>query len=250
MARRWFGDDRNNKGTIMAKKKYKVIDLFSGCGGISKGFDNTGKVKIIGALDFDQDACNTYQLNFPNAKVICGDINQITVESTGFKDIDIIIGGPPCQGFSRLNFWDKDRDNDPRNKLFYQYLRFVEELKPKALLIENVKNSLVAKGGFVPQAITSILDNLGYNVSYSIVCAADFGVPQMRERAIFVALKKEYGSFDFSSMEKLKAPQVTVYDAISDIAAIEDYAKSQEPGSTFQLGKPLSDYPKFRSTLI
>ena len=93
----------------MTDKKYNVVDLFSGCGGISKGFENTGKVNIVGAIDVEQYACNTYAMNFPDAKVICGDINQISVESTGFKDIDIIIGGPPCQGFSRLNYWDKDQ---------------------------------------------------------------------------------------------------------------------------------------------
>ena len=228
----------------MTDKKYNVVDLFSGCGGISKGFNNTGKVNIVGAIDVEQYACNTYAMNFPDAKVICGDINQISVESTGFKDIDIIIGGPPCQGFSRLNFWDKDRDNDPRNRLFYQYLRFVEELQPKAIMIENVKNILVAKDGFAPKAISSILDSLGYNVSSSIVCAADFGVPQMRERAIFIALKKEYGEFDFSSLDEYKVPQVNVYDAISDIAEIEDFAMAQKSGYVFKLGDCLSEYQK------
>ncbi len=226
----------------MKRKTYRAIDLFCGCGGISVGFADSGRVKMIGAVDFDQAACNTYQLNFPDTHVICGDINQISVESTGFKDIDFIVGGPPCQGFSRLNFHDKDRDNDPRNKLFYQYLRFVEELQPKAILIENVKNILVAKDGFAPKAITSILDELGYNVSYAIVCAADFGVPQKRERAIFIALKKEYGVFDFASLEKYRKDQVTVYEAISDIAAIEDIARLQKPGSILKLGEPTSEY--------
>lgn len=228
----------------MAKKKYRAIDLFSGCGGISKGLENTGRINIVGAIDFDQAACNTYKKNFPKTKVICGDINEISVESTGFRNIDIIVGGPPCQGFSKLNYRDKDRDNDPRNKLFYQYLRFVEELQPKAILIENVKNILVAKDGFAPKAITSILNSLGYNVSYSIVCAADFGVPQLRERAIFVALKQEYGYFDFKSLEKYRVPQVTVYEAISDIAAIEDVAKQKSTGSTFVLKEPTSDYQR------
>lgn len=226
------------------KKKYNVIDLFSGCGGISKGFENTGRVNLVGAIDFDQAACNTYKLNFPNAKVICGDINQISVESTGFKDIDIIIGGPPCQGFSRLNYWDKDRDNDPRNKLFYQYLRFVEELQPNALLIENVKNVLVAKNGYVPQNVKRFLEEIGYEVSYSIVCAADFGVPQNRFRAIFVALKKEYGKFDFDSLNKYKKAKVTTAEAISDIASIEEAAMTFEQGTIFSLGKPESDYQR------
>lgn len=229
---------------MASKKKYTVLDLFCGCGGLSKGFENTGRVKLVGAIDFDKVACETYKLNFPKTNVICGDINNISVESTSFKDIDIIIGGPPCQGFSRLNYWDKDRDNDPRNKLFYQYLRFVEELQPKALLIENVKNILVAKEGFAPKAISSILDSLGYNVSFSIVCAANFGVPQMRERAIFIAVKKELGVFNFEILEHFKMPQVNVYDAISDISDIEDYAKLQKPGTIFNLGEATSDYQK------
>ncbi len=226
------------------KRKYNVIDLFSGCGGISKGFENTGKANIIGAIDFDKAACETYQLNFPKTKVICGDINKISVGSTGFKNIDIIIGGPPCQGFSRLNFWDKDRDNDPRNKLFFQYLRFVEELNPKALLIENVKNVLVAKDGYVPLNITRFLEERGYIVNYSIVCASDYGVPQNRYRAIFVALKKEYGKFDFDSLEKYKKEKVSVSEAISDIQSIEEEAKTHEQGTVFQLGKPQSPYQK------
>ena len=92
-------------------RKYRVIDLFSGCGGISKGFLNTGKVEMIGAIDFEKSACDTYEQNFPGAKVICGDIRDITVESTGFSDIDIMVGGPPCQGFSALNRWEKEKDD-------------------------------------------------------------------------------------------------------------------------------------------
>jgi len=183
-------------------------------------------------------------MNFPSANVICGDINQISVESTGFKDIDIIIGGPPCQGFSRLNYWDKDRDNDPRNELFFQYLRFVDELKPKAILIENVKQVLTAKEGYVPKHITNFLSQRGYTVNYSILCAADYGVPQMRYRAFFVALKEEYGTFDFSVLEKYKLNQTTVADAISDIEAIEEYAKQFEQGTVYDLGRPQSEYQK------
>lgn len=228
----------------MKSNKYNVVDLFSGCGGISVGFQNTKKANLVGAIDFNKAACDTYKLNFPAANVICGDINNISVESTGFKDIDIIIGGPPCQGFSRLNYWDKDRDNDPRNQLFYQYLRFVKELQPKALLIENVKNILVAKDGYVPENVTKFLEEIGYEVSYSIICSSDFGVPQNRHRAIFVALKKEYGKFNFETLEKYKKPHVSTAEAISDIARIEGYAKTLEQGTVVELGTPESDYQK------
>lgn len=225
-------------------RKYRAVDLFSGCGGISKGFFDTGRVEIVGAIDFDQAACDTFKKNFPNASVFCGDINNISVKDTGFKDIDILVGGPPCQGFSRLNYWDKDRDNDPRNKLFLQYLRFVEELKPKAILIENVKQILTSKNGYVPQHITNFLTELGYTVKYEILCASDFGVPQSRYRAFFVALRKEYGEFDFDSLNKYHCETTTVYDAISDIEAIEETAKTFEQGTVYTLGEPLSEYQK------
>lgn len=225
-------------------KKYKVVDLFSGCGGISEGFSMTGKVDVIGAIDFEPGACKTFKENFPNANVICGDINEITVESTGFSDVDIIIGGPPCQGFSGLNRWEKDKDNDPRNKLFLQYLRFVDELKPKAIMIENVKQILTQKNGYVPKHITEFMEERGYTVNYKVLTASDFGVPQNRQRAIIVALKKEYGTFDFEVLEKYKLPKVTVDEAISDIEKIEAEAVHYPQGTVFTLGEPNSEYQK------
>ncbi len=233
-----------NGNIVKSQKKYSVIDLFSGCGGISKGFLNTRRAKIVGAIDFNQFACDTYKKNFPSANVICGDISQISVESTGFKDVDVIVGGPPCQGFSRLNYWDKDRDNDPRNELFLQYLRFVKELKPKAIVIENVKNILAAKNGYVPMHIENFMKKCGYELSYKILCAADFGVPQMRYRAFFIALRKDYGAFDFDSLNKYKLPIVTVDEALSDIVAIEKKAKECEQGTVYQLGLPKSAYQR------
>lgn len=226
------------------KKKYRVIDLFAGCGGISKGFTNTGKVEIVGAIDFEKSACNTYEENFPGAKVICGDIRDISVESTGFSNIDIMVGGPPCQGFSALNRWEKEKDNDPRNRLFIEYLRFVDELRPKAIMIENVKQILTAKNGYAPKHIREFLEERGYEVSFKILNAADYGVPQKRERAIIVALRKEYGVFDFDLLEKYKLPKVTVEEAISDIEAIEKEALKYEQGTVFDLGEPQSDYQK------
>ena len=225
-------------------KKYRVIDLFSGCGGISEGFNMTGQVDVVGAIDFEPGACNTFKINFPEAKVICGDINEISVESTGFKNIDIIIGGPPCQGFSGLNRWEKDKDNDPRNSLFLQYLRFVDELKPKAIMIENVKQILTQKDGYIPKHITEFMEERGYRVNYKVLTASDYGVPQNRQRAIIVALKKEYGMFDFDILEKYKLPKVTVNDALSDIEEIEKEAINYPKGTIFKLGEPNSEYQK------
>ena len=226
----------------MMTKKYRVIDLFSGCGGISKGFFDTGKVEIVGSIDFDQAACDTFKKNFPEASVYCGDINNIEVSDTDFKNIDIIIGGPPCQGFSGLNRWEKDKDNDPRNKLFLQYLRFVDELRPRAILIENVKQILTSKDGYVPKHITAFLSERGYHVSYQILNASEFGVPQKRERAFFIAIDNNYPKFDFSILNNYKMPKVTVGEALSDISAIENIAVLHPQGTVFQLGIPQSPY--------
>ena len=223
-------------------RKYRAIDLFSGCGGISKGFVDTKRVEMIGAIDFEQSACDTYKKNFPEAKVICGDIRDISVESTGFSNVDIMVGGPPCQGFSALNRWEKEKDSDPRNRLFIEYLRFVDELRPKAIMIENVKQILTAKNGYAPKHIKEFLEERGYKVSFKILNAADFGVPQKRERAIIVALREEYGEFDFGILDKYKLPKVTVAEAISDIAAIEAEAMKYKQGTVFDLGKPQSEY--------
>lgn len=202
--------------------KYRVIDLFSGCGGISEGFRQNPKMEIVGAIDFNEDACITYRYNFPNAKVICGDITKISVEETEFNNIDIIIGGPPCQGFSALNRHQKLED-DPRNKLFFEFLRFVKYLKPKAILIENVKQILTKNDGFAKNTICNLLKDMGYNVDYTVVNASDFGVPQNRERAIFVAIRNDIGEIDLNDLNDYKVyKKTTVKDALEDLYELEN----------------------------
>lgn len=224
-------------------KKLTCIDLFCGCGGISEGFRLAG-CKIVGGIDFNQAAIDTFARNFPGAKTFCGDICKMSAASTGFKDIDIMVGGPPCQGFSGLNRWEKNKDDDPRNKLFLQYLRFVHDIKPKAIVIENVKQILTSKGGYVPQHIEKFLGELGYNVHYQVLNAADFGVPQKRERAIFVAIRKDIGDFSFETLEAFKKPKVSVEEALSDISVIEDSAKKTAQGVVYKLGPAMSDYQR------
>lgn len=203
-------------------KKYRVIDLFSGCGGISVGFEMNDEIDVVGAIDFNKSACVTYEYNFPKAKVINGDIKAISVESTGFKDIDIIIGGPPCQGFSSLNRHQKLED-DPRNVLFFEFLRFVKELRPKAILIENVKQILTKNGGYAKNTICSILDEIGYNVDYKIINASDYGVPQNRERAVFIGIRKDIGDINFDDIVKFQvSKKTTVREALEDLYDLED----------------------------
>lgn len=199
-----------------------VLDLFCGCGGISKGFDLAG-FDIIGGIDFNLDATNTFKLNFPKAKVKCADISQISNDEVLelYGGVDVIIGGPPCQGFSSANRWQKEMD-DPRNKLFFQYLRFVEVLKPKFVLIENVRGLLTRDNGFAKERITELLTNMGYSVNNTVLDASDFGVPQNRKRAFFVAIKQSFKlqDFDFSSLKR--QPKVTVMEAIGELFPLEN----------------------------
>ena len=226
--------------------KIKVLDLFCGAGGLSLGFQMAGYC-IYGGVDFSEAAMLTHKNNFNSKYEYCGDISNIsdeTIERKFVNKIDIIIGGPPCQGFSGLNRRNKD-GNDPRNMLFKQYLRFVSIIKPKVVVIENVKQILSAKNGTVKNEIIEVLTNLGYNVVYSILDASKYGVPQSRHRNIFVGVKKEIGIFDFNLLKNYERPMVTVYDAISDIADIEDYVVCDKNKSSFyQLNEAKTEYQK------
>ena len=194
-----------------------VLDLFCGCGGLSEGF-SLARFNISGGVDIDFDSIQTFKKNFQFAKSLCEDILTFDERKIkdNFSDIDIIVGGPPCQGFSNANRWQKKVD-DPRNKLFFEYIKFVKVLKPKVVLIENVKGILSKNNGFAKSEIQKLISDLGYNVSSSILSAQDYGVPQYRQRAFFVCIKKTYNDtfFNFENLKKEK--KVTVKEALSDL---------------------------------
>lgn len=210
--------------TTMNTQTYRLLDLFCGCGGISEGYALAG-YHIAGGIDFNEDATKTFQHNFKDATVFCMDISQFRNEriKEEYQDIDIIVGGPPCQGFSSANRWQKEAD-DPRNKLFFQFLRFVEVLKPKAVMIENVRGLLTRDKGYAKERIESLLDKMGYNVSMKVLCASDYGVPQDRHRAIIVGLKRRNKTdkriFDFAQIPFVK--KTTVFDAIGELYEFEN----------------------------
>lgn len=212
-------------------QNFKVLDLFCGAGGLSLGFRNAG-FEIKGGIDFDKDAINTHHLNFPKSISICTDIktfdnNQIVKQ---FSDIDVIIGGPPCQGFSNANMWQKGVEDD-RNKLFFEFIRFVEVILPKAVLIENVPGILTKNDSYAKIKIYEILDKLGYYVSSSVLMASDFGVPQIRRRAFFIGVKKDmYSVFNFEKMKT--SSKVSVIDAISDLYNINQESSFHASATT------------------
>ena len=198
-------------------KKYNVLDLFCGAGGLSYGFKLAG-FNIIGGVEWNKAAMETHKNNFHSQFEYCGNIADITNDEIlkNLNSVDVIIGGPPCQGFSSANRHEKEKE-DPRNKLFFEYLRFVEVLKPKIFVIENVKEILTKDNGFAKNRILEITEKLGYTVNVSVLNASDYGVPQTRRRAIFVGIQKSYNiMFDFEKIQKSKHI-VTVYDAIGDI---------------------------------
>ena len=177
-------------------KSYNAIDLFCGCGGLSCGFERAG-VNILLGIDNDKMALNVFEHNHKKAKSICGDITELNYSDIkkviDDKNIDLIIGGPPCQGMSLSG---PRKFDDPRNKLYLSYIHFVEQIKPKAFVIENVPGLVSLFKGQIKESIIERLTALGYRVKYRILCAADYGVPQNRKRVIFVGLKDKDFNFD------------------------------------------------------
>lgn len=225
--------------------KYNVLDTFAGAGGFSLGFHLTGKYNIIGAIEFDQWAADTFAYNHPEAKVIVGDIKQVSDEdllSNFGGKVDILLGGPPCQGFSIANKNAGD-PKDPRNSLFREFVRTAKVLDPKVVIMENVPNLIKAKtesGDFVLDIIKSELTSLGYYVQHKIVDATDYGVPQIRKRLVIIASKEDFeqyypdatyttqniNSSDLFSSELKPCP--TLWDAISDLPDIEACEGAEE----------------------
>ena len=198
------------------KKTYKVLDLFCGCGGISEGYALAG-FDIVGGIDFNEYATITFQHNFKNARVHNIDITTFSNEQIAeeYSDVDVIVGGPPCQGFSSANRWQKEAE-DPRNKLFFEYIRFVQQIHPKIIMIENVRGLLTRDNGYAINRIQEILGAEEYNIAYKILDASDYGVPQNRKRAIIIGIRKDYKDITFDFSKLANQEKTTVEDAIGE----------------------------------
>ena len=207
----------------MSELKYNVLDLFCGCGGLSLGFEEAGYNVLLG-IDIWEDALKTYAYNHKHSKILCADMSTLRGEDVkdvvGDNSVDVIIGGPPCQGFSIAG---KRIVVDDRNKLYKGFVRMVEYFKPKAFVMENVPNILSIGDGVVRESIINDFKSLGYTVENKVLTASDYGVPQNRRRAVFVGLMK--GNFDFDI--PMVAEKVTTEEALSDLPeqSIEDGGK-------------------------
>lgn len=209
------------------------IDLFSGCGGMTLGFKRAGFTSVL-ASDIDENCQKTFATNFPEIPFICGDLADLKKEDFDAfikkAEIDVIIGGPPCQGFSLANKRRNKISDDPRNRLFYEFVKTIHWYNPKTVVMENVKGLLSMQSGKVIAQIIKEFESageFGYNVAYKILKASDYGVPQSRERIILMGVRKDL-NLNPEFPGPVEAPNITVDDAILDlpqIKAAEGYEK-------------------------
>ena len=212
-------------------KTMNVIDLFCGCGGFSKGFSQAG-FNVVYGIDNWKDATITYKHNFPNATITNEDITKIRgkdiLEATGLgeNEIDVVIGGPPCQGFSLSG---KRMLDDPRNILYKSFVNIVSDLKPSLFVMENVPGLVRLFDGKVKDEVIKDFSELGYDVQMKLLSADQFGVPQQRKRVFFVGINKSKikNSKEFifpteTHGEGTDNATITCEEAISDLDFVPD----------------------------
>lgn len=233
----------------------KVIDLFSGCGGFSHGFSMAG-YNITTAVEFDKEIAKSYQSNHKTTKMIVDDIKNVDNNNI-FKinDADVIIGGPPCQGFSmagariREGFID-----DPRNYLFKHYINIVKIVKPKIFIMENVKGLMTSNNGEILKEIKTSFNSMSdvkYNIQYFIAKTKDFGIPQNRERIIIIGSQYNYDLQNeiIKTKDEIIKTIPTFFDNVSVWDAISNLPEPSLTGDVSNI-KPNSPYQEFlHSTL-
>ena len=194
--------------------KNKVIDLFAGVGGFSLGFEQAG-FDVVFANEYDKSIANSYMKNHKKTKMIVEDVQQLDILKTFAEykgNIDVIIGGPPCQGFSQKG--RRKSINDERNYLFKYFINIVTFVKPKYFVMENVPNLLTAENGLFKNELIVLFRQVGYEVNLKVVNASDYGVPQNRRRAIIIGKL----SGEAPMLQDSILPRVTIWDAISDLS--------------------------------
>lgn len=220
-------------------KKFTCVDLFSGAGGLSRGFYDAGYEVVLG-VDFDEAALKTFKENHGNAEAIKLDLfnheNLDIIENYLIDrkiELDVLVGGPPCQGFSIAGPRDM---NDKRNTLYLAMVELANRLKPKAVVLENVPGLLQTNGGIGAKRIIQDFKEIGYVMVPKLLYAPDYGIPQMRKRVFFVGLKDDSREFIFPEATISKEHYVTCKDAISDLPPL------QTEGGEIIYGEEIQDY--------
>ena len=219
-------------------KKITTVDLFCGAGGFTEGFSKAKGFEPVLAIDFDKQAVATFKHNHKDVNTVCEDISNLgesdLLTLTNNNKIDVVIGGPPCQGFSLAG---QRLPNEPKNQLFKEYVRVVDVFKPSVFIFENVVGLTSMQGGLVLEAICEEFTRVGYEVSFDILNSAEFGVPQARPRFILIGAYKSksigtplpthYKNKNLDLFSDLK-PQVTVKEAFSNLPIIEQGQGEEE----------------------
>ncbi len=221
------------------------IDLFSGAGGLSMGFEQAG-FDIAACVEIDPIHCATHEYNFPYAASICGSVTDLTGDAIrrrsgiGDRDIDVVFGGAPCQGFSMIG---KRALDDPRNSLVSHYVRLVQELRPKYCVFENVKGLTVGRHVQFLNELVTALEDAGYHVVLPcrVLNAADYGVPQNRLRLFLMACRNDQKPPAYPAPA---ASKVTVAEAIDDLPNAERFESLAEADSVSAVWKTKSGYAR------
>jgi DNA-cytosine methyltransferase len=209
--------------------KNTMIDLFAGVGGLSLGFEMCG-FDVVLANEYDPSIAEAYIKNRNNPNLIVADITTLPIEETFGKYrglVDLVVGGPPCQGFSAKG--KRKSINDPRNFLFRYFVDVVATVSPLYFVMENVPGLLTTEGGYFKKELMELFGSLGYTISAEVLCAADYGVPQNRNRAFIIGKRNALQSV---TMPKKHTTRTTIWDAISDLA----FLNSGE-------GREIQEYP-------
>jgi DNA (cytosine-5)-methyltransferase 1 len=236
-----------------------AIDLFAGAGGLSEGLESVG-IHVATAVELHPQAALTYAFNHPNTKVFAGDIQALSmnllaesvVQATGQQEVDLVVGGPPCQGFSSAG---KKVSTDPRNSLFQQFTRVVEHFHPRMFLLENVPGFRRMHQGDAYNNALALFRSFGYEVCDTVLDASEYGLPQRRQRFVMVGrLRKETNIFTWPEtthghaeqtgptlFDMFNEPFTTVFDALEDIAFLEPGWECHRHQSA-----PLSEYQRAR----
>ena len=256
-------------------KTLKLFDLFCGTGGFSRGFEKSGNVRYETVLGVDvlPVAARTFSLNHGGALAVTGDIRRLRCDEIQERlrlkrgEVDLIIGGPPCQGFSSIRPFRSSAEDDPRNGLFEQFANFVNFFRPRALVMENVVGLATHNGGFILEQMHECFAGLGYTCDWRILNASHFGVAQRRERLIFIGVENgarfmfpqpthessgaTIGHKDRRRMivpeEDLFSPRLNLQRAVTVLDAIDDLPpiKSGESSDAYDR-PPRTDYQRAR----
>jgi DNA (cytosine-5)-methyltransferase 1 len=213
----------------------KLVSLYSGCGGLDLGFEKAG-FKIIWANEFDKNIWSTFERNFPTAKLDKNDVRKVS--SKDIPSADGIIGGPPCQSWSEAG--SKRGIKDKRGQLFFEYVRIIEDKKPKFFLAENVSGILHKRHSNAFETIIKSFEDIGYRVTFNLLNASDYSVPQDRKRVIIVGYREDLG-IKFIPPNPIK-PKLTLEDSIKDLDGSAVPALQKNYKNTKNLKYPNHEY--------